>query len=132
MDTEIRLKHVEDKLEHMEQRIEQCNERVEEKITDMKQCMESHFRESDLIREKVLRHEAKLENGWASRVETAVNKLEKTVLLLEAKLENLIVSLESKSKNKRQVWLDIGFGIGLLSTFIGVMYTLMRISQLGG
>ena len=99
------LKHIEDKLDDLTSKTD-C----------IKRQLDSHIIEFIEVREKVKRHEKKLENGWASRMDEAVNRMENAIALLEQSL-----------LSKKQAWKDFAFGIGIISTLLGIVYIAIQI-----
>jgi hypothetical protein len=99
------LKHIEEKLDDLAVRTD-C----------IKKQLDTHILESIEVREKVNRHEKKLENGWASRIDEAVNRIENAIALLEQRL-----------LSKKQAWKDFAFGIGIASTLLGIIYIVIQI-----
>jgi uncharacterized membrane-anchored protein YhcB (DUF1043 family) len=99
------LKHVECKLDDLTVKID-C----------VKEQLDKHIIESVEIKEKVKRHEKKLENGWASRIDKAVNRMENAIALVEQRL-----------LSKKQAWKDFAFGIGIASSLLGILYLIIQI-----
>ncbi len=89
--------------------IEKRVERVEEKLN-------KHISESERIRAMVERHDRKLTNGWAKELTDKLSEL-------TVRFERLEVKLSSKAS----AWKDIAFGITLVSTLLGVIYTITRL-----
>lgn len=91
-------------------------DRIEKQVEQIDDIVKRHLIESENIRAMVVAHDKRIMNGdWA----------ELTANLRD--VSDRLLKLETRLLSKTAVWRDIGFGVGLLSTLIGVLYTISRL-----
>ena len=99
-------------MEIMEQRLTQ----IEKKVDKFDKSLDKHLLESESIRAMVSAHDKKLMNGDWKNLTESVQEVREKVIRIEAFLAS-----------KQSAWKQTALGIGMVSTLLGVLYTIIQI-----
>ena len=97
-------------IEHRVQHVERMVEKIDKSL-------DQHLIESEAVRAKVNAHEKRIMNGDWKELNGRVTDVQERILRIEERL-----------LSKSAAWKDIAFGVGLLSTVLGMVYIIVRLA----
>ncbi len=91
-------------------------ETIGRKIDKIDTTLTQHIIESEAVRAQVNEHERLLRGGCLDDIKNKVDEIKTRVIIIEERIAG-----------RRSTWKDIAFGVGLISTLLGVIYTIVRL-----